>query len=274
MTTRFLISGSIMLLLCHARGLRLPAWPEILRTAFFGAMILGVGNGCLTYSEKLIPSSTAALFIAASPFWMVALEALVPGGEPLRAASLAGMGLGFAGAALLVAPDLFERGFAGAVWQGFLLLQLGSASWSLGSILQKRRRNVAHSFVTGAIQQFATGVVYLVPAIVESRSLPAREPVSTSGWFALAWLVVFGSVVGYSSYIYALEKLPVALVSVYTYVNPIVAAALGWLFYREAFGVREAAAMSVIFAGVAVVKRFTPSPAPWRPEPLRSSEAP
>ena len=79
---------------------------------------------------------------------------------------------------------------------------------------------------------------------------------------ALLYLVIFGSIVGYSSYMYALEKLPVALVSIYTYINPIVAVALGWLFYREPFGWREAAAMAIIFAGVAVVKRYTRPAAP------------
>ncbi|MEZ5400600.1 MAG: EamA family transporter [Bryobacteraceae bacterium] len=275
MATRFLISGTLMLVLCRARGMKMPTWREAARTAFFGVMILGVGNGCLTYSEKLISSSTAALFIAASPFWMVGLEAVVPGGERMRAPALVGIVLGFIGAALLVAPDVAARGFAGAMWQGFLLLQFGCASWSLGSILQKRRRNESHAFVTGAVQQLATGAVYLGPALAEGgheKLLGGGVPLG--GWLALAWLVTFGSIIGYNSYIYALEKLPVALVSIYTYVNPMVAAVLGWFFYREQFGRKEAAAMAVIFLGVTVVKRFTPSPAPWRPAPLRSSGAP
>ena len=251
---RFIVSGVIMLALIHLRGMPLPPWRQALRTAFFGVLILGVGNGCLTYSEQLIPSFLAALFISISPFWMVGLEAAVPGGEPLRLPAVAGMVIGLFGAALLFAPSLIQQGFSGAVWQGFLLLQAGSASWSLGSILQKRQRSAVHPFVNGGIQQLAAGLAFLLPALLSSNHTVHWDP---RGAGAMLWLIVFGSVVGYSSYIYALEHLPVALVSIYTYVNPVVAAALGWLVYREPFGRREALAMGIIFAGVAVVKWFT-----------------
>lgn len=266
---RFIASGLFMLALVRWRKMPLPPWRDMLRTAVNGVLILGIGNGCLTYAEQLIPSSLAALFISISPFWMIGLEALVPGGEPLRAPTIAGMLIGFFGASLLFAPNLIEHGFAGAVWQGFLLLQLGSASWSMGSILQKRQRSAAHSFVSGAVQQFAAGIAFLIPALL---SPDHNIHWSASGAGAMLWLIFFGSVVGYSSYIYALEKLPVAMVSIYTYVNPVVAAFLGWLVYREQFGRREALSMAIIFAGVAVVKQFTPARAP-SPPTLRQSSA-
>ena len=251
---RFIVSGIIMLVLIRLRRMALPSWREAARTGFYGVLILGVGNGCLTYSEQLIPSFLAALFISISPFWMVGLEAAVPGGEPLRLPAVVGMVIGFFGASLLFAPSLMQQGFSGAVWQGFLLLQVGSASWSLGSILQKRQRSAVHPFVNGGIQQLAAGLAFLPPALLSSNHTIHWDARGTG---AMLWLIVFGSVVGYNSYIYALEHLPVALVSIYTYVNPVVAAALGWLVYREPFGRREALAMGIIFAGVAVVKWFT-----------------
>jgi drug/metabolite transporter (DMT)-like permease len=117
---------------------------------------------------------------------------------------------------------------------------------------------VAHPVVSGAIQQLAAGLVFLPPAL-----LIGEHPIRWQfrGVAALVYLVIFGSIVGYSSYIYALEKLPVALVSIYTYVNPVVAVLLGWLVYREPFGKREILAMLVIFLGVALVKRYTRPPA-------------
>lgn len=251
---RFIISGIIMLAIIRLRGMALPSWREAARTGFYGVLILGVGNGCLTYSEQLIPSFLAALFISISPFWMVGLEAAVPGGDPLRLPAVVGMVIGFFGASLLFAPSLLQQGFSGAVWQGFLLLQVGSASWSLGSILQKRQKSAVHPFVNGGIQQLAAGLAFLPPALLSTNHTIHWDARGTG---AMLWLIVFGSVVGYNSYIYALEHLPVALVSVYTYVNPVVAAALGWLVYREPFGRREAVAMGIIFAGVAVVKGFT-----------------
>ena len=197
------------------------------------------------------PSGLAALFITTSPFWMVAVEALIPGGEPLHAPTIAGMLIGFSGVAILVSSA--GLGGGAAILSGFLVLQLACAGWALGSIAQRRTVAVAHPMIGGAVQQLATGLVCAVPAL-----LVKGHPVhwSTRGMGALVYLVIFGSIVGYSAYIYALTSLPVAIVSVYSYINPVVAVMLGWLFYREAFGPPEAMAMMVIFLGVAIVKRY------------------
>lgn len=251
-STRFLISGILMLAAARYWKLELPAGRELWWNALFGLMILGIGNTCLTLSEQLIPSSLAALFIAVSPIWLVGLEAAVPGGEPLRAASLAGIAVSLTGAALLVGPDVFSAGLSGAVVKGFLLLQLGSACWSLGSILQKRRKAPVHAVASAAVHQLAAGLAFLPAALFERQ----EASWTASGIGALLYLVVFGSIVGYTSYVIALQRLPVAIVSLYTYINPIVAAVLGWLIYREPFGKREMAAMAIIFTGVAIVKRF------------------
>jgi drug/metabolite transporter (DMT)-like permease len=124
-------------------------------------------------------------------------------------------------------------------------------SWSAGSIYQRRQQTDSHPIVIGAVQQVAGGLAALPFAVFASSHHIAW---SVRGVSALFYLVIFGSIVGYSAYAYALDRLPVAVVSIYPYVNSVVAVALGWLFYREPFGGREAAAMLVIFSGVAVVK--------------------
>ena len=219
--------------------------------------MLGVGNGCLVFAEVLIPSGLAGLIITISPFWMVGIEALLPGGERLHGPTIAGMLVGLAGATLLFTPDVGSGGVDAALLSGFLLLQLGMAGWSFGSIYQKRQENRAHPVIVGAVQQLAAGLAFIPLAIVAPG-----HPIAWSyrGMGALLYLVVFGSIVGYSAYAYALDRLPVAIVSIYPYVNAVVAVALGWLFYRERFGAREALAMAVIFAGVALVKRFARRP--------------
>lgn len=269
-SARFLLSGTLMLIGARWSGAKIPKGRELWLTALFGVIILGGGNGSLVWAEQTVPSGLAALLLVTGPFWMVGLGAALPGGEKIHIPALAGILVGCLGVVVLVVPNGLSTSFSVALINGFLVLQLGCLFWCLGSLLHKRSLTTAHPIVSGAVQQFATGIVFLIPALL----LP-RHPIAwnaRSSW-ALAYLVVFGSVVGYSAFLYALENLPVAIVSTYNYVNPVVAMGLGWLFYREPFGKREFGAMLIIFAGVAIVKwttretRVIPSPEPSRPAP-------
>ena len=248
---RFIVSGSLLLLIAKARNAHLPRGKELLTAALTGVLILGIGNGCLAFAELLIPSGLASLFITLSPFWLVGLEALLPEGERLHAPTIFGMLVGFAGVALLVAPELGNHSVDRPMLIGFLILQTGTIAWSLGSLYQRRQQAATHPIVIGAVQQLAAGLAF-VPVTFLLRQYSVTW--NSRGVAALLYLVVFGSIVGYSSYAYALDKLPVAIVSIYPYFNAIVAVSLGWLFYREPFGMREAIAMLVIFAGVTLVK--------------------
>lgn len=250
---RFVASGSIMLGVAFRQGAYLPRGRELWIACLSGVVVLGVGNFCLTYSETMIASGMASLFITISPFWFVIIEALLPGGERLHPPTVLGMLVGLGGVALLVVPDL-ETGIQKNVLYGALLLQVGNIAWSFGSLFQRRQPAKSHPVVIGAVQQLAAGLAFLLPAL-----LVREHPVhwSARGVGGLVYLIIFGSIVGYSSYAYALDKLPVAILSIYPYVNTVVAVTLGWLFYREPFGMREAGAMAVIFAGVALVKYTT-----------------
>ncbi|MBY0375532.1 MAG: EamA family transporter [Bryobacteraceae bacterium] len=252
MAFRFTISGSVLLITARLLGAPIPTGRELAWTALYGILPLGVANGALTFSETFIPSSLAALYITTAPFWMVGIEALVPGGEKLHLRTMAAMMVGFLGTSLLVMPEDWSQGFSAANIQGFLLLQVGNCAWAAGSILFRRRKTKAHPVVSGAVQQLATGLVMC--GLVGLTSPPAPQW-SGRGLWAAAYLVVFGSIVAYSAYVYVLNKLPISIVSIYTYINPLVAAALGWLFYREPFGWRETLAMAVIFLGVFLVKK-------------------
>ena len=253
-SARFLISGSILVLFAWARGLHVPRGRELVSNAFSGLLLLGIGNSCLVFSEVLIPSGMAGLITTISPFWLVGVEALLPGGERLHAPTIGGMIVGLLGASLLFTNDLAGQAIDRRLLDGFLLLQIGMAAWSFGSIYQRRQSGKAHSVIAGGVQQLAAGII-LLPLAIGIREHAIHW--SVRGVAALLYLVCFGSIVGYSSYIYVMDRLPVAVVSIYSYVNAIVAVALGWLFYREPFGLKEAAAMVVIFAAVAVVKRYS-----------------
>jgi len=250
---RFSASGAILLAVAYVSGARMPKGRELWVSALTGLLGLGVGTGSLVFAELWIPSGLAAMIISFSPFWMVGVEALT-GGEALHRPTVAGLLVGAVGAALLVSGGDSQKTAGGAVAAGFVLLQIGCIAWAFASIYQRRQHGRTHPIVIGAIQQLAAGLAFAPAALL----IPEHPIVpSMRGVGALCYLVVFGSIVGYSSYIYALTRLRVAVVSVYSYVNPVVAVWLGWMVYREPFGVREAIAMAVIFAGVALVKRYS-----------------
>ncbi|SPE37816.1 conserved membrane hypothetical protein [Candidatus Sulfopaludibacter sp. SbA3] len=258
-SVRYILSGSITLLFAVMRGSPLPRGRELAAACFSGLLVLGVGNGGLVFAEVIIPSGIAGLIVTMSPFWMVGAEALLPGGERLHAPTIGGMAVGLAGAALLATPDVGAHSVDRNLLNGFLILQVGMAGWSFGSIYQRRKAGKAHPIVAGGVQQLAAGLM-MAPFALAIPQAPLHW--STRGVTALLYLVCFGSLVGYSAYVYAMDKLPVAIVSVYPYVNAVVAVALGWLFYREHFGMREAVSMVIIFAAVAVVKRYSQHPMP------------
>jgi drug/metabolite transporter (DMT)-like permease len=265
---RFLVSGALLVIAARIAGARFPEGSKLWQTAGLGLLLIGGGNGALVFSQLWIPSGLAALFVTTSPFWMVGLEAVLPRGERLHLPSLAGIAVGLAGVLFLVTPAamrlLSEDGGAveGAnLLKGFFVLQAGCFCWCLGGALHRRTASAdVHPFVSAAVQQFATGII-ITPIAIAANQHVFRW--SDRGVLAMAWLIVFGSVVGYNAFVYAMEHLPVPIVATYSYVNPVVAVILGWLFYREPFGWREMIAMVTVFAGVALVKYYssrTPRP--------------
>jgi drug/metabolite transporter (DMT)-like permease len=252
MCLRYLISGILMLIGAWLAGAHLPRGRELWRTALYGALTIGMGTGSLALAEVWIPSGLAALIVSTQPFWMVGVEALMPGGARLHFPAVRGMLVGLAGVGFLIAPAaLASATDSQALIKGFVTLQIGAAVWSVGSIAQRRLATRAHPIVSGAVQQFATGLAFVIPALLQSRTAVW----DAKGIGAVVYLAIFGGVIGYSAFIFSMDRLPVALVSIYTYVNPIIAVLLGWVFYREAFGWREVVAMLIIFAGVAMVKQ-------------------
>ena len=250
---RYIISGSLLLGFARVRGLYLPKGRELAWACFSGLLTLGIGNGALVASETRIASGIAGLIVTISPFWMVGAEALLPGGERLHAPTIGGMVVGLAGAALLFTPDAGAQSIDQNLVAGFLLLQFGMSGWGFGSIIQRRKTGKAHPVVAGGVQQLAAGLAMIpVTAIAGDWTIHWKF----RGVAAICYLIVFGSLVGYSAYVYAMDRLPVSIVSLYPYVNVVVAVTLGWLFYREPFGRRELLAMVIIFAGVGIVKRY------------------
>ncbi len=253
MCVRYLISGTLISLAALLRGAKFPRGRDLWTTAAFGVLTVGVGTGALSFAEVSVPSGIASLFVATGSFWLVGAEAAMPGGEPLHAPTLGAMLIGATGAALLFVPDntLVSRA---QLMAGFGLIQLGYLGWGFGSVWQKRRAasqaSAVHPIVSAGVQQLAVGAAFALPAL-----LGPRPHWTTRGIEATLYLAIFGGTLGYSAYVIAVTTLPVAITSIYSYINPLVAVLLGVWLYGEPFTIREAAAMALIFIGVALVKQ-------------------
>jgi drug/metabolite transporter (DMT)-like permease len=253
MCVRYLLSGGVMLIAAWLGGARFPRGRELWATAFYGVLTIAVGTGALTYAEVWVPSGLASLFVTTASFWLVGAEAAMPGGEPLHGPTIGAMAIGAVGTGLLMAPGgtAFASGSSRLIVAGFVLIQIGYVGWALGSILQRRQDSKAHPIVSAAVQQFAAGAAFVMPALLQTRSTHW----TARGIGATLYLAVFGGIIGYSAYVITITRLPVAVASIYSYVNPLVAVLLGVWLYGEQFTAREGIAMGIIFAGVALVKR-------------------
>jgi drug/metabolite transporter (DMT)-like permease len=250
---RFLIAGSVLFfVMSRQRGARLPIGREWFDLGAVGLMLLGVGNGAVVWAEQWVPSGMAALLVATSPFWATVLERLQKDGERVGVRGLLGMAVGFGGLALLVGPQLFGAELNGKYVLGIVIIQVGSFFWQAGSVYSKLRPVGVSPLMSSAVQMLWAGVALTLLGTLLGEWPGMRF--SARGAGALLYLVVFGSIVAYSAYTYAIQKLPLPLVSTYSYVNPLVALVLGWLILSEPLGWREAGAALVILLGVALVK--------------------
>jgi drug/metabolite transporter (DMT)-like permease len=271
---RFVTAGAILLAFLRLlRGERLPAGRDWLHQALVGLMLLGVGNGLVVWAEVWIPSGMAALLIATSPFWVAGFEKLRTDGERLSLRALAGMLIGFAGLLLLVAPDIFGASLGFNYLLGMIAIQIACASWSGGSVYAKHHQARTAPLMGAAVQMLFAGLALTLLGTLfgEWRALHF-SPRSLS---ALVYLILFGSIVAYGSYTYAVQKLPLSIVSTYSYVNPVIAVLLGWMVLAEPLGWRMIAAMSIILGGVALVKTAAKAPVEEkRPQALTGEAAP
>ena len=251
--TRFFIAGAILLAWCRWRGLRL-LWPlkTMLILGLVGFFLLSVSNVSLVYAEKTVPSGLASLVLASIPLFVALAEMLLPGGEPLSVRGWLGMALGFAGLAALVWPSL-RSGFAGdftrLVAIGVLLA--GAFAWTAGSILSRHARLPVNSFVAAAWQMLLAGAFSTLLGTALGQWPDFHVNVASIA--SQAWLITGGSLVGYSAFIYLLEHVPVAKVSSYCYVNPVVAVLLGILLLHERPEKAEFAGMAAIVVAVFVM---------------------
>jgi drug/metabolite transporter (DMT)-like permease len=251
--SRHLIAGLVLYpLLRWKTGIR--PTPTQWRTAIItGLLLLLIGNGGVCLSERTVPSGVAALLVAMVSFWMVLLDWLRPGGVRPVPRVVASLVLGFGGLVLLVGPaHLGGSERVDPVGAGILVI--ASFAWAWGSIYSKHNDLPSSPMLGVAMQSLAGGAALWIVGLLagEGRQLHFAA-VSTRSWIALAYLIVFGSGIGFTAYVYILKRSTAARVGTYAFVNPVVALFLGWLVAGETITLRTALAAAVILTAVLLV---------------------
>lgn len=252
-STRFLFAGALLSLVVRHRGVSMRVSPRELASCSLVGCLLPGANAALFFAEEHVPTGLASLLIASIPLLVVILRLL--GRERLRRTTLVGVGVGFAGVAVLLRPG------GGATALGVGLCMVSATMWSVGTFASPRLPMPASAFAATAYEMLAGGIVMLPIGIATAGSF------SPSARSVVAWiyLVTMGSVIGYTAYTWLLANAPLATVSTYAYVNPVVAILLGVLFHGEHLTTRMLIGAAIVVAAVAVVVRQEP-PAAATPE--------
>jgi len=252
---RYVAAGILLTTLLAMRGEPLPrpsAWPSL---AILGFFMLGFGNGGVVWAEQTVPSGLTAVLVATSPFWMVGIDALVPPRVSLTGRRVLGLVVGFCGIVMLVWPEI-QLGGGRRFLAGVVSVQLACVGWAIGSAYSRRRgHGVAKDenvLMTAAFEMLFGGLCLLVAGFVirEGPHLTFNARTAAS----LAYLILVGAIAGFAAYAYALKHLPVATVSLYAYINPLIAVVLGTLILKEPFSARMAVAAAVVLVGILLVR--------------------
>lgn len=279
---RFLIAGGILFAYALIHDRAWPTWQNWRSTSIVGAFLLLGGNGIIILTEKVVPSALAALLVSISPIWMILIEWLRPRGVRPTLPVIAGLLLGFAGVVLLISPNLSSTSHIPLL--PLLIIPLSSLSWAAGSVYSRHARMPASPMLGNGMEMLAGGLLLTVVGTVTGEWSQAHiSAISAKSLWALIFLIGFGSIVGFSSYIWMLRHSPLALASTYAYVNPVVAVFLGWALAGEAITTQTLIAAAVIIGAVVIINTFRShaQPAPAKtvgnegeaePSPLRTIE--
>jgi drug/metabolite transporter (DMT)-like permease len=250
---RFVIAGGILLLFARLRARSRPTKTDWFTGLVSGALLLLGGNGAVVWAEQRVPSGIAALLVAVVPLWMVLLDWLRPGGRRPALPVFIGLGLGLVGLGLLVGPDALH-GSSDISLVGAGVLMFGSFSWAVGSLYTKRAPRPSSANNGSGTQMFAGGLcLLLVGALTGEVGRLDVAHASSQSLLGFAYLVTFGSLIGFTAYLYLLAHTTAAKAATYAYVNPVVAVFLGWLVAHEPVTSRTVLAAAVILAGVAII---------------------
>ncbi len=261
---RFLISGALLYIWARFRGAPKPTRLYWRNAIIAGGFLLLGGNGAVVWAEQFVPSGLTALLVSILPFWLVIIEWVRPPRNRPSVAVLLGLVLGFLGIIVLVG-----RGNVGGEGDvrplGALVLILGSLSWAIGSFWSRDASLPDSGLLTTGMEMLGGGTLLLIVGMLSGElSHFDVHHVSRASTIGLLYLITFGSLLGFTSYIWLLDKVSAAHLGTYAYVNPIVAVLLGWAIAGEALSLRAAVAAAIVICAVALITTARSTAIPQR----------
>ncbi|WP_127132959.1 EamA family transporter [Pseudoflavitalea rhizosphaerae] len=253
---RFLVAGGIMLAWCLIRGEKL--WsPKQFKAAFItGALLLFIGNGCVIWAEKTLPSSLVAVWISSAPIWFLLLDKSKWKENFRSTSTIVGLIIGFIGVVLLLSDQLdtiMNTPGGGETLVGLLIVLVGCISWAGGSIYSKYN-STGSALVNTTIQMLTAGFIFLPGSFIAGEWKEfSFAAVSTSAWLSLGYLILFGSILAFSAYVWLLQVRSPTQVSTYAYVNPVVAVLLGVFFANEVMSFWQLLGLGIILGSVLLI---------------------
>ena len=250
---RFVVSGAIVYAWARGRGAPTPTARQWRDATITGVLRLCLGNGAVGWAEQRVPSSLAALLVAVVPLWMVLIDWARPSGARPRALVMAGVIVGFAGLIVLVKPGSVAD-TAPADSSAALVLVGASLAWACGSVFNRYGARPESSALSTGLQMIGGSVGLLAVGLARGELAQLHlGQVSVQSWIGWWYLVTFGSLVGFTAYIFLLKTVSPAKASTYAYVNPLVAVLLGWAIAGESVTTRTLAAAAIILTGGAMI---------------------
>jgi drug/metabolite transporter (DMT)-like permease len=250
---RQVVAGVILLLILLTLGKeKLPSRNAIMQQAFAGFLMLTLGNGLVAWSEMHIPSGIAAIICSIMPVWVIIINVSISKDDRPNLPIVAGVVMGLIGIVMIFGENLVDLGNKNYLI-GIALIVLANISWAGGSVWMKTKNLNTNPFMNAALQMVFGGLfMFPISLAVDDLSNVHWSPEAA---YSMIYLIIFGSLIAYTCYTYAIRKLPMTVVSMYAYVNPLVAVVLGWVVLNEVLNLRIIVAMLITIAGIYIVNR-------------------
>jgi drug/metabolite transporter (DMT)-like permease len=254
---RFFTAGILLMGWCVIKGEKIFVWKNMMNAAVVGILLLFVGNGIVIWSEQTLPSAMVAIMVSSAPIWFVLIDKPNWGINFKSKATIVGLIIGFAGVIVLFSEQIegiFKGGSGHSKLPWMLLLMFGSIAWASGSLYAKYKLTTGSASVNTAWQMIIAGVVFIPGSLLrhETDSLHWQN-IPANSWYALLYLILFGSIAAYSAYVWLLQVRPATQVSTYAYVNPVIAVILGIFFAGESISLIQIAGLTIILGSVLLI---------------------